>query len=106
MRKINSAGLALIKEFEGLELGAYQCSAGVWTIGYGHTSDAGAPQVYKGLEITEEEAEDILQTDLRHYEAGALEAGSGLPGLGLVSPRVWQELHLHSMPESIGAATE
>lgn len=26
-----------VKQFEGRELKAYQCSADVWTIGYGHT---------------------------------------------------------------------
>ena len=26
-----------LKEFEGLRLKSYQDSAGVWTIGYGHT---------------------------------------------------------------------
>jgi lysozyme len=35
--KINAAGIALIKRFEGLRLQAYQCPAGIWTIGYGHT---------------------------------------------------------------------
>lgn len=28
--------LNLIKRFEGQRLKAYQCPAGVWTIGYGH----------------------------------------------------------------------
>jgi len=35
--KIGAAGLHLIKEFEGLRLKPYQCSAGVWTIGIGTT---------------------------------------------------------------------
>lgn len=35
--KLSEFGLDLIKRFEGLRLQAYQCSAGVWTIGYGHT---------------------------------------------------------------------
>ena len=30
-------GIALIKKFEGCELEAYKCAAGVWTIGYGST---------------------------------------------------------------------
>ena len=34
--KISQEGLALIKKFEGLELHAYKCAAGVWTIGYGY----------------------------------------------------------------------
>lgn len=32
-------GVDLIKRFEGLELEAYRDIAGIWTIGYGHTSD-------------------------------------------------------------------
>ena len=36
--KTSAEGIALIKKFEGCELKAYQCSASVWTIGYGHTS--------------------------------------------------------------------
>ena len=46
-RKIGQAGLNLIKQFEGCRLTAYQCSAGVWTIGYGHTAG-----VYKGMKST------------------------------------------------------
>lgn len=34
-RKIGQAGLNLIKQYEGCRLSAYQCAAGVWTIGYG-----------------------------------------------------------------------
>lgn len=37
MRAINAAGLALVKQFEGLRLHAYPDGAGVQTIGYGHT---------------------------------------------------------------------
>ena len=36
---ISDEGLELIKHFEGCELEAYKCAAGVWTIGYGHTKD-------------------------------------------------------------------
>ena len=56
--------LALIKKFEGCELKAYQCSAGVWTIGYGHTKD-----VVEGMEITQEQAEQMLVDELHEYES-------------------------------------
>lgn len=56
-------GVALIKKFEGCELEAYQCSANVWTIGYGHTKD-----VEKGDTITKEEAEQMLVDELHEYE--------------------------------------
>ena len=36
--KCSQEGLALIKKFEGCKLKSYKCSAGVWTIGYGHTA--------------------------------------------------------------------
>ena len=59
----SAEGLALIKKFEGCELEAYQCSAGVWTIGYGHTKG-----IYEGLEITQSEAEKMLVDELPEYE--------------------------------------
>ena len=59
----SSEGISLIQKFEGCELEAYQCSAGVWTIGYGHTKD-----VIKGMTITKEEAEQMLVDELHEYE--------------------------------------
>ena len=67
---ISNRGLNLIKEFEGLELEAYQDIVGIWTIGYGHTSMAGPPEVVPGMEITEDEATEILRRDLGQYENG------------------------------------
>jgi lysozyme len=66
--KLTKAGLDLIKSSEGLRLVAYYCPAGVLTVGYGHTSAAGAPFVKAGMKITEQEAEDILKADLVKYE--------------------------------------
>ena len=66
--RISQVGLDLIKEFEGLELEAYQDIVGIWTIGYGHTSMAGPPEVVPGMEITRDEAEEILRSDLRPFE--------------------------------------
>lgn len=68
--RMSADGLALVKEFEGLRLKAYKCPAGVWTIGYGHTSAAGSPEVNSGMEITKDEAEAILKRDMVQYEAG------------------------------------
>ena len=56
----SSAGLALTRSFEGLRLAAYQDSAGVWTIGYGHTG----PELHPGQRITEPEAEALLRKDM------------------------------------------
>lgn len=74
--KTSQKGLDLIKEYEGLRLNAYLCPAKVWTIGYGHTSAAGAPAVRRGMKITKARAEEILRADLAKYEAGVLAAVS------------------------------
>ena len=72
MRHINQAGLELIESFEGLRLKAYTDSVGIWTIGYGHTG----PEVVKGLEISRDQAEDLLRNDLGTAERG-VEAALG-----------------------------
>ena len=59
----SNEGISLIQKFEGCELEAYQCSAGVWTIGYGHTKD-----VVEGMTITKEQAEQMLVDELHEYE--------------------------------------
>ena len=56
-------GIALIKEFEGLRLKAYQCPGGVWTIGYGHTAG-----VKPGMLISKAQAEEYLKADLIVFE--------------------------------------
>ena len=68
-RRINAAGLSHIKKWEGCELVAYKDIAGVWTIGYGHTSAAGIPNVKPGMRINDVEAENILRNDLGVFEA-------------------------------------
>ena len=65
---VSSRGRAFIGAQEGLRLKAYRDSGGVWTIGYGHTSMAGAPRVQSGMRITKEEADAILARDLLKYE--------------------------------------
>jgi lysozyme len=66
----SDAGVALIQEFEGMRLEAYLCPAKVWTIGYGHTSAAGAPTVTPGMKITRAKATEILKSDLAVFEQG------------------------------------
>lgn len=61
--KTSVTGISLIKEFEGCRLTAYQCAAGVWTIGYGHTKN-----VVSGMTISQPEAESFLRDDLIIYE--------------------------------------
>ena len=61
--KTSLRGINLIKSFEGLRLTAYRCSAGVPTIGYGHTSG-----VTMSSHCTSTEAEKLLQADLLPIE--------------------------------------
>jgi GH24 family phage-related lysozyme (muramidase) len=69
MMTVNSAGFALIKAYEGFRAKAYLCPADVWTIGYGHTSMAGPPDVKRGMQITRDEAERILIEDTGKFAA-------------------------------------
>jgi len=69
---LNQSAIDLIKSFEGFRADAYPDPAtggDPWTIGYGHTSMAGAPKVVRGMKITLAEGEAILRTDLAPVEA-------------------------------------
>lgn len=77
--KTSDNGRQLIEKFEGCILSAYddaddkvvqpgQKVRGTLTIGYGHTSAAGAPRVYVGQTITQDEADKILSSDLMSVE--------------------------------------
>lgn len=66
--KTSEDGLKLIEKFEGCCLKAYRCPANVLTIGYGHTSAAGAPEVTEGLVITKDQAMEILRRDIAAFE--------------------------------------
>lgn len=61
--RISDKGKIFIQNFEGLRLEAYQCSAGVWTIGYGHTFG-----VQKGMKITKQQADDFFLKDVENFE--------------------------------------
>lgn len=78
--KTSEGGRALIEKYEGLILQAYDDYndkvvtdasqvKGTLTIGYGHTTSAGAPVVYVGQKITASEADRILSEDLGKVEA-------------------------------------
>jgi lysozyme len=57
--------LKIIKHFEGCRLKAYRCSAGVLTIGYGHTGNVHISDV-----ITQEQAEKLLKLDVERFSVG------------------------------------
>ncbi len=61
--KPSEKAYSLIRQFEGLRLSAYRCPAGVWTLGYGHTTG-----VAEGMTISIEQAEDYLRQDIETAE--------------------------------------
>ena len=63
LMKLGERGTEILKYFEGCKLTAYQDSVGVWTIGYGHTKG-----VYDGMTITQDQAEQMLLSELEEYE--------------------------------------
>lgn len=69
--------IEIIKAHEGLRLRAYRCPAGVWTIGWGHTSG-----VTEGMQISYDEAVELLRRDVatvwNRLQAMAAEAGISL----------------------------
>ena len=62
-------GIALIKQFEGCKLTAYQDSVGVWTIGYGWTQPVDGKPIRAGMTIKQETADRLLKTGLVSYES-------------------------------------
>lgn len=61
-KQLGSAGLALIKEFEGCRLTAYKpvSTEKYWTIGWGHYG----PDVTQGMTITQARADELLLQDV------------------------------------------
>lgn len=64
--RIDEKGLTLIKSFEGCRLKAYKCvsTERYYTIGYGHYG----ADVSKDMEITQEQATEILKNDVSKFE--------------------------------------
>lgn len=63
--QISQDGLNVITDFEGCQLQPYQCSAGVWTSGIGHTAGVKPVEI-----ITEQQAAKNLLEDIRKTESG------------------------------------
>jgi len=62
--KASEKAYSLIRQSEGLRLTAYRCPAGVWTVGYGHTSG-----VTEGMTVSVEQAEEFLRQDIDAAES-------------------------------------
>ena len=72
--KTSHAGRSLVESFEGCKLLAYRDGAGILTVGFGHTSGAGAPKVTPGLRISATRADEMLATDLTLFERAVMRA--------------------------------
>jgi len=67
--KTGERGLDLIKEFEGCKLSAYQCPAGIWTIGIGSTHYGDGTPVTKNRTLpTEKAAIALLAATIGQFE--------------------------------------
>jgi lysozyme len=53
----------ILRNFEGLKLESYRCSAGIWTIGYGHKGK----NVKEGMKINLVQAESFLDSDVSYF---------------------------------------
>jgi lysozyme len=58
--KVNNLGIDLMHYFEGCKLEAYQCSAKVWTIGWGNTFYENGTPVKQGDKITQDRANSLF----------------------------------------------
>ena len=68
IQKISEDGIRAIIQRENLCLEAYQCQAGVWTIGIGHTAG-----VRPGMRITRDRAFELLHEDLTPIYSALIE---------------------------------
>jgi lysozyme len=71
MPQVNQATIDLIKEFEGCSLTAYPdpgSGGEPYTIGYGHTGLVNGKPVELGMVITQDTADDLLESDLESFE--------------------------------------
>lgn len=69
--RASEAGLNLIKHYEGYRTKPYRCSAGLWTIGYGHLINDGRvlPPDYNRV-FLKDEIDALLATDIKRFERG------------------------------------
>ena len=65
--KVNKLGIDMMHHFEGCRLEAYQCSAKVWTIGWGNTYYEDKRPVKKGDKITQDQANKLFEMVMNEF---------------------------------------
>lgn len=72
--RMSSNGLKQLADREGVRTRAYRDTRGIWTIGVGHTSAAGPPNVYDGLVLSQDQVMDLFAKDVSQYETAVARA--------------------------------
>lgn len=73
--KTSKRGLAEIASHEGIVMSKYKDSVGVWTIGIGHTKNAGAPDPEKlKAALSLDKIMQIFSSDIKKFETRVLSA--------------------------------
>ena len=73
--KTSQRGLAEIAAHEGIVMSKYKDSVDVWTIGIGHTKNAGAPDPSKVKgELPLDKIMEIFERDIGKFETRVLNA--------------------------------
>jgi lysozyme len=65
--KVNKLGINMMHHFEGCKLQAYQCSAKVWTIGWGNTYYQDKKPVKQGDKVTQEQANELFEMIMNEF---------------------------------------
>lgn len=71
---ISQRGIELLIQKEGFRNKAYQDTKGIWTIGVGHTSMAGPPEVKPGMVLSDKEVREVFARDLQMFERAVNES--------------------------------
>lgn len=105
-RKINAAGLAIIKQYESCSLTAYRCPANVLTIGWGHTTDVTAQ-----MKISQAQADFLLEQDLARFERDVQSlvkvplTDNEFSALVCLAYNIGSDIDLDDIPEGLGDST-
>ena len=68
--RVSDKAFALIQQFEGCRLNAYQDVAGVWTIGHGWTGEVQGKPITEGTRISASQADELLGIAVFNFAKG------------------------------------